>query len=116
MEDVTSKTWLEVALNGPWTQEKQAGIPIKVADIVQQGIDCVNAGAAIVHVHAYDEETGRQKDDVDVYKKIIEGIRTKVDAVVYPTVPAPGMNPIEEGVRLATPEQRMIFIMKLRWL
>lgn len=98
MEDVTSKTWLEVALNGPWTQEKQAGIPIKVADIVQQGIDCVNAGAAIVHVHAYDEKTGRQKDDVDVYKKIIEGIRTKVDAVVYPTVPAPGMNPIEEEV------------------
>ena len=59
MEDVTSKTWLEVALNGPWTQKKQSGIPIKVEDIVQQGIDCVSAGASIVHVHAYDEQTGQ---------------------------------------------------------
>ncbi|MGY8841895.1 MAG: 3-keto-5-aminohexanoate cleavage protein [Burkholderiales bacterium] len=96
MEDVTSKTWLEVALNGPWTQKKQSGIPIKVEDIVQQGIDCVNAGASIVHVHAYDEQTGQQKDDVDVYKRIIDGIRSKVDAVVYPTVPASGMNPIAQ--------------------
>ena len=94
MEDVTSKTWLEVALNGPWTQKKQSGIPIKVEDIVQQGIDCVSAGASIVHVHAYDEQTGQQKDDMDVYKRIIDGIRSKVDAVVYPTVPASGMNPI----------------------
>tara|TARA_B110000483_G_scaffold73974_1_gene92014 strand:- start:1450 stop:2364 length:915 start_codon:yes stop_codon:yes gene_type:complete len=96
MEDVTSKTWLEVALNGPWTQKKQSGIPVKVDDIVQQGIDCVNAGASIVHVHAYDEQTGQQKDEADIYKRIIDGIRSKVDAVVYPTVPNSGMNPIAE--------------------
>lgn len=110
MEDVTKKTWLEVALNGPWTQDKQKGIPTTIDDIVQQGIDCVNAGASIVHVHAYDEKTGRQKDDVDVYKKIIEGIRTKVDAIVYPTVPASGMNPIDER---STAEDRYAHIESL---
>ena len=107
MDDVKSKTWLEVALNGPWTQKRQPGIPIKVDEIIRQGIDCVNAGAAIVHVHAYDEDTGQQKDDVDTYKKIIEGIRGKVDAIVYPTVPAAGMNPIEEGSSAETRYQHV---------
>ncbi|MDA0238327.1 MAG: 3-keto-5-aminohexanoate cleavage protein [Proteobacteria bacterium] len=91
-----TKTWLEVALNGPWAQKKQSGIPIKVEDIIQQGIDCVNAGASIVHVQAYDEQTGQKKDEVDVYKRIIQGIRSKVDAVVYPNVSASGMNLIAE--------------------
>jgi len=57
----------------------------------------VKAGASIVHVHAYDEKTGRQHDDADVYARIIEGIRKKVDAIVYPTVPAAGLNVIETG-------------------
>jgi len=97
MIDVTQKTWLEVGLNGPWTRAKQPGIPVSVEEIVRQGIDCVKAGASIVHIHAYDESTGQQKDDAETYKKIITEIRSKVDAIVYPTVPAPGMNRIAEG-------------------
>jgi len=97
MENIRDNTWIEAALNGPWTTQRQPGIPTTVEDIVQQGIDCVKAGASIVHVHAYDESTGQQHDDVDTYKRIIEGIRSQVDAIVYPTVPAPGMNRIAEG-------------------
>jgi len=81
------KTWLEVSLNGPWTRRVQPGIPIAVEDIVAQAIACVHAGAAIVHVHAYDEATGRQNDDPDLYAAIIAGVRAEVDAIVYPTIP-----------------------------
>lgn len=28
------KTWLEVALNGPWGRARQPGIPVRVEDIV----------------------------------------------------------------------------------
>ena len=84
------KTWLEVSLNGPWSRDRQPGIPIAVKDIVAEGIACARAGAAIVHVHAYDEKTGRQKDDADLYAAIIEGIRAKEDVVVYPTLPFAG--------------------------
>ena len=87
MHEALGKNWLEVALNGPWTRKRQPGIPVSVAEIVEQGIACVNAGASIVHVHAYDEKTGQQKDDPEIYAKIIEGIRSKVDAIVYPTIP-----------------------------
>lgn len=85
-----NKTWLEISLNGPWSRERQPLIPITVAEIVEQGIACAQAGAAIIHVHAYDEKSGRQKDDTDTYAAIIEGIREQVDAIVYPTLPFSG--------------------------
>jgi 3-keto-5-aminohexanoate cleavage enzyme len=84
------RTWLEVALNGPWGRGRQPGIPVRVADIVAEGIACAREGAAIVHVHAYDESTGRQRDDADLYARIIEGIRAQADCIVYPTIPFGG--------------------------
>lgn len=83
-------TWLEVALNGPWGPDKQPRAPVAVSDCIEQGIACVEAGAAIVHVHAFDEAAGVQKDDPHLYAAIIEGIRAHVDAIVYPTIPLAG--------------------------
>ncbi|HTO44883.1 MAG TPA: 3-keto-5-aminohexanoate cleavage protein [Burkholderiales bacterium] len=97
------KTWLEVALNGPWGRARQPGIPVSVRDIVDQAAACVRAGAAIVHVHAYDESSGAPRESAAAYAAIIEGIRRHVDAIVYPTVSIPGMahSPVDE-----TPPQR----------
>lgn len=88
--ETPGKTWLEVSVNGPWSRDRQPRIPISVKEIVADGIACARAGAAIVHVHAYDEQTGRQKDDADLYIAIIEGIREKEDVIVYPTLPFAG--------------------------
>src|SRR5262245_22281220 len=97
------KTWLEVALNGPWGRARQPGIPVSVHDIVQEAASCVRAGAAIVHVHAYDESSGMPRESAAAYAAIIEGIRREVDAIVYPTVSIPGMphSSMDE-----TPQQR----------
>ena len=84
------KVWIEAALNGAWTRERQRAIPISVDEIVADGIAAAKAGAAIIHLHAYDVATGRQRDDYDIYAPIIEGIRAKVDAIVYPTLPITG--------------------------
>ncbi len=86
------KIWIEAALNGPWGRERQPGIPVEVEEIVADGIAAADAGAAIVHVHAYDPSTGRQKDEWETYARIIEGIRAKVDVIVYPTIPLAGSN------------------------
>jgi uncharacterized protein (DUF849 family) len=87
---VTTPIWIEAAINGPWGVERQPGIPISISDIVADGIAAVEAGAAIVHLHVYDVETGRQRDDWQLYAQAIEGIRAKVDAIVYPTIPILG--------------------------
>lgn len=104
------KTWLEVALNGPWTTARQPGVPVTTKDIVEQAIACVKTGAAIVHLHAYDEATGRQTENADAYARIIEGIRAAVDAIVYPAIPAAGMkgHPGEQ-----TPPQRFAHVEEL---
>lgn len=80
-------TWIEVALNGPWSRERQPAMPITAQDCIDQGIACARAGAAVVHVHAYDPHTGLQNDDPDVYAAIFEGIRAVADVIVYPTLP-----------------------------
>src|SRR3546814_15497271 len=79
------RIWLEVALNGGWGRERQPLIPVRVDDLISEGISCARAGAAIVHFHAYDDN-GVPSDDPGIYAAVIEGIRSEVDAIVYPTI------------------------------
>lgn len=86
MEARVQKVWIEAALNGPWSRAQQPGIPDTVEAIVAEGIACAEAGAAIIHTHAYDCG-GPQTFDWQVYARIIEGIRARVDVPVYPSIP-----------------------------
>src|SRR4051794_4794036 len=81
------KVWIEAALNGGWSRALQPGIPDTLEAIVGEGIACAKAGATIVHVHAFDDG-GRPTYDWQVYARIIEGIRAKVDVPIYPSYPA----------------------------
>jgi 3-keto-5-aminohexanoate cleavage enzyme len=85
-----SSVWIEAALNGPWGRHRQPGIPITIAEIISEGLAAADAGAAIIHVHAYDNASGQQRDEWETYARIIEGIRSKIDVIVYPTIPLAG--------------------------
>ncbi|WP_300011566.1 3-keto-5-aminohexanoate cleavage protein [Pseudonocardia sp.] len=82
--------WLEVALNGPWARERQPLIPVTADEIVADALDAADAGAAVVHFHAYDEHTGRQRDAYELYAPVIERIRASADVVCCPTIPFAG--------------------------
>jgi uncharacterized protein (DUF849 family) len=84
------EVWIEAALNGPWSRARQPGIPDTVVAIVADGIACAQAGACIIHVHAYDGG-GPQTFDWQVYARIIEGIRSAIDVPVYPSIPSAGI-------------------------
>ena len=84
------KVCLEVALNGPWSRDQQPGIPRTTKELVAEGVACARLGAAVIHVHVYDSDTGKQWEDFDAYRAVIEGIREQVDAIVYPTLPLTG--------------------------
>jgi uncharacterized protein (DUF849 family) len=84
------KVWIEAALNGPWSRRRQPGIPDTVEAIVADGIACAEAGACIIHVHAY-EGGGSQTFDWQVYARIISRIRAKLDVPVYPSIPSAGI-------------------------
>ena len=83
---MAKKTWIEVAMNGAWTRKLQPRIPVLANEIIDEGIACIKAGAAIIHAHTLDPQTGRQNGDVDNCAAFMEGIRQQVDAIVYPTV------------------------------
>ena len=109
-KNLTNKVWIEAALNGPWGREHRPGIPMTINEVIDDGVAAAKAGAAIIHVHAYDEMSGRQKDDWSIYAAIIEGIRAKVDAIVYPTIPFAGAT---GGENTLTPKQRFAHIEEL---
>src|SRR6185312_7820500 len=54
--------------------------------------------------------TGRQRDDYDIYAPIIEGIRAKADAIVYPTLPITGSGYAGE---LRSAEERYMHLERL---
>ena len=83
------KVWIEAALNGPWGRKRQPGAPETVETIVAEGIACAKAGAGVVHVHAYDGG-GPQTFDWQVYARIIEGVRARIDVPVYSSIPMGG--------------------------
>jgi 3-keto-5-aminohexanoate cleavage enzyme len=89
-KDMAEPVWLEAAINGPWSRDYQPGIPVTADEIVADAIACAKAGASILHFHAYDPRTGRQRDDYDIYAPIIERIRSAVDVICYPTIPFAG--------------------------
>ncbi|WP_418320841.1 3-keto-5-aminohexanoate cleavage protein [Piscinibacter sakaiensis] len=96
-------TWLEVALNGPWSRSRQPNIPVRASEIAEAALACADAGASIIHFHAYDPASGRQRDDYEIYAPIIERIRSRADVICYGTLPFAGSidapNPL-------TPQQR----------
>ena len=102
--------WLEVAVNGPWSRQRQPGIPLTADEIVSEALACAAEGASIIHFHAYDPVTGRQRDDYDIYAPIIERIRARADVICYGTLPFAG--DVDARAPL-TPEQRYAAVDKL---
>jgi 3-keto-5-aminohexanoate cleavage enzyme len=55
---------LEVALNGVTQPEQNATVPREPAEIAEQALSCIAAGASVIHTHTHDpvrsaEETNR---------------------------------------------------------
>ncbi|MFP5371468.1 MAG: 3-keto-5-aminohexanoate cleavage protein [Actinomycetes bacterium] len=100
--DAPSGVWLEVALNGAWTQRRQPGMPVTRAQLVADAVACADAGAAIVHLHAYDEDSGTPREAYEIYAPVFEDIRNLTDVICYPTVPMgphPSAGPEEARAR-----------------
>jgi uncharacterized protein (DUF849 family) len=78
--------WLEVALNGTWGTTRQPWAPVTTAALVAEAVACIDAGASIVHLHAFDD-AGQPREAYELYAPVLEAIRAARDAVCYPTVP-----------------------------
>lgn len=98
---MAKKTWIEVALNGAWTRKLQPNIPVTAQEIITEGVACIKAGAGVIHAHTLEPDTGKQNNNLENCIAFIGGIRSQVDAIVYPTA-APIPLPDEWNARYAT--------------
>jgi uncharacterized protein (DUF849 family) len=57
-------------------------LPITPRQIADQAVGAAEAGAAILHLHAREPETGRPTADPDVYAEFVHDIFSRTDAVI----------------------------------
>ena len=73
-------------------KEANPNLPEQPAEIIEHAMQCREAGAAVVHVHARDK-SGNNTMSLDVFRKIHEGIKNSSDLIVQlstgggPTLP-----------------------------
>ena len=61
------------------TPTMSEGLPITPDEIARQSVDAAEAGAAIIHLHARDPETGAPTPDPDVFMQFLPRIKRIVE-------------------------------------
>jgi uncharacterized protein (DUF849 family) len=64
------------------TTHKSPHVPVTPEQIANSAIDAAKAGAAVVHIHVRDPETGVGSRDVSLYAEVCERIRDSGTDVV----------------------------------
>lgn len=98
----TRKVIISCALTGSvHTPSMSEYLPLSPSQIVESGVEAAHAGAAILHIHARDPETGRPSGDPAIFRQICSALSERTDAVINITTGGTTRMTIEE--RLAFP-------------
>jgi uncharacterized protein (DUF849 family) len=97
------KAFLSCAVTGGMTVPGQSGaIPVTPEELVHSAVAAHVAGAAVVHIHVREPQTGRPSADLGLFKEVISGISERCDAIVQPTTGGGVGMTIEERARVVT--------------
>jgi 3,5-dioxohexanoate:acetyl-CoA acetone transferase len=100
------KVIITAALTGNiHTPSMSPHLPLTPEQLIDEAVKCEEAGAAVVHVHARNSEDGSPTTDVEVYRKILTGIKEKTNLVISPTT---------GGTATMTPEERIAVVRELK--
>ncbi len=81
---------------------QSAAIPVTPEEIVDSAVAASAAGAAIVHIHVREPDTGRPIADLGLFREVLAGIAERCDAIVQPTSGGGVGMSIEERARVVT--------------
>ena len=95
------KLIITAALTGNITLPTQTPyLPLTPQEITEEAVRAANAGAASIHVHGRDPETGKPTTDPEVYREIATLIKARTDAIVCITTGGTPEMSAEERVRV----------------
>ena len=98
-----SEVFLSCAITGGMSVPGQsAAIPVTPEQIVESAVAANAAGAAIVHIHVREPETGKPIADLGLFREVLSGIGERCDAIVQPTSGGGVGMSIEERARVVT--------------
>ncbi len=105
------------------TVDKHPAIPITPEQIANSAIEAADAGAAIVHLHVRDPQTGKGSRDIALFQDVVERVRNSGRNVLINLTAGMGGDLIVdddnpqvpgEGTDLISAEQRMAHVELLR--
>lgn len=74
------------AVTGSMTVPSQSpAIPVTPDEIIEDAVAAHAAGASVIHIHVREPETGRPTADLELFDRVLNGIRDRCDAVLQPT-------------------------------
>jgi len=80
-------------------------LPLTPDQLANEAVRSEAAGAAVVHVHARNPEDGKPSTELELYREILSGIKSKTKLVVSPTT---------GGTATMTPEERIRVVKELK--
>ena len=83
------------------TPSMSPGLPVTGAEIATAAIEAAEAGAAILHLHAREPDTGKPSQDPDLFRDFLPTIRAKTNAVINLTTGGSPYMTVEERMRPA---------------
>jgi uncharacterized protein (DUF849 family) len=100
------KVIITAALTGAiHTPSMSEYLPFRTEDLIEEAVRSYNAGAAVVHVHARDPENGVPSSSVEIFKKILSGIKARSNVIITPTT---------GGSYAMTPKERLAVVSALK--
>lgn len=119
-----SKVIITCAITGNITKpEQHPNLPITPLQIATAALEAATAGAAIVHVHVRDPNTGQPSGETALYREVMERIREKNSELIINLTTGLGGRfvPSEDdpkvagpGTTLIAPEKRVEHIAELK--
>ena len=74
-------------------------LPVTPDEIVAEGVRAARAGAAILHVHARDPETGRPDQSPEAFARILPRLAAETDCILNVTTGGSPLMTVEERLR-----------------
>lgn len=115
------KTILTCAVTGAGTTlEQTPHLPITPEQIATSALEAASAGAAVVHIHVRDLETGRPSMKFDLYREVVDRIKSKNTDVLINLTTGPGATGPSDAVfgnvypNFQPAEKRVAHILKLK--
>ena len=118
------KTFITCAVTGNLTKPEQTPhLPITPQHIADECLAAAGEGAAVVHIHVRDPQTGKPSMDVELYRQVMERIRARDTALIINLTTGPGGRFVPSpddpkvyapGTTLRPPLERVQHVVELR--